>query len=152
MIVDTLANWKLYREVQGGLAAGFRYLETLAPDTPDGRYPIEGERVVALVQSYDTAPATAKRFETHRDHIDIQFIAAGRERVLHAPAGRLLAESPYDAARDVAFHHDPEASSSVLLEPGSFAVFYPADGHKPGCMAGGRDRVRKVVVKVRIAG
>ena len=152
MIVDSLANWELYRGVQGALESGFRYLEALAPDTPDGRYPIDGDRVIALVQSYETGPATSKRFETHRDHIDIQFIAAGRERILHAPAEGLLVESPYDAGRDVMFHHDPEASSSVLMEPGSFAVFYPDDAHKPGCMAGGRDRVRKVVVKVKVTG
>ena len=152
MIIDTLGNWELYRELQEGMEAGFRYLESLAPDTPDGRYSVDGDRVVALVQSYDTGPATEKRFETHRDHIDIQFIAAGRERILHAPARGLLVESAYDAGRDVVFYHDAEASSSVLMEPGSFAVFYPGDAHKPGCMAGGRDRVRKVVVKVRVAG
>ena len=76
----------------------------------------------------------------------------GRERMLHAPADSLDVDAPYLDEKDVAFYHDPPASSSVLVLPGQFAIFFPADGHKPGCMAGGREAVRKVVVKVRIAG
>ncbi len=33
---------------------------------------------------------------------------------------------------------------------GDAAVFFPEDAHKPGCMAGARHDVRKVVVKIRL--
>jgi YhcH/YjgK/YiaL family protein len=36
------------------------------------------------------------------------------------------------------------------MRPGDLAIFHPGDAHKPGCMAGGRHTVRKVVVKVRL--
>ena len=36
-------------------------------------------------------------------------------------------------------------ASSLLMRTGDLAVFFPDDAHKPGCMAGGRDAVRKVV-------
>lgn len=148
MVSDRLDNAALYHALADGLAAGFRWLAAFDPATPDGRHEIEGERVYALVQRYDTAPAAGKRFEAHRRHLDLQFVAAGRERILHHPAAGLEVETPYDAASDVLFFRDPPASTSLLLGAGDFAVLFPGDAHKPGCMAGGREPVTKVVVKV----
>ena len=67
-------------------------------------------------------------------------------------ADALKVDTPYHDEKDVAFYADPELSSSFLVLPGQFAIFFPADGHKPGVMAGARDAVRKVVVKVRVPG
>ena len=152
MIVDIIGNRGLYRSLQRGLQLGFDYLEAFDPSIADGRYEVDGDRVFALVQSYDTAPATEKKFETHRRHIDIQYIVSGRERILHLPFAGMVVKTPYDDERDVIFYEDPPASSSILLGPGDFAVFHPADAHKGGCMAGGREAVRKVVIKVRVEG
>ena len=150
MIVDTLSNSRLYASLQQGIQRGLAYLESFDPSTPDGRHVIDGEGLFALVQSYETAPATEKRFETHRRHIDIQYIVSGRERMLHLPLGTLDIETPYSEEQDVVFYRDPPASSSLLLSAGEFAIFHPSDAHKGGCMAGGREPVRKVVVKVRV--
>ena len=51
MIMDTLSNRHLYEPLQRGLRLGFEYLAAFDPATPDGRYPIDGEQVFALVQS-----------------------------------------------------------------------------------------------------
>lgn len=150
MIVDTLANAGRYRTVLARLQSGFDYLESFDPATPDGRYEIDGDRVFAMVQSYETAPSTEKRFETHRRNLDIQYIVSGRERLLHLDREGLEPSTQYDEKKDVIFYHDPAASSSILLGPGEFAVFFPSDAHKGGCMAGGRDAVRKVVIKVQV--
>ncbi|MBW3631011.1 MAG: YhcH/YjgK/YiaL family protein [Gemmatimonadetes bacterium] len=77
---------------------------------------------------------------------------SGRERMLYAPADTLDVQTPYIDEKDVAFYQDPPASSSLLVIPGQFAIFFPTDGHKPGCMAGGREAVRKVVIKLRVPG
>ena len=150
MILDSLSRAGLYRSLSPGIAAGFDYLAAFDPATDDGRYEIDGDRVFAMVQRYDTAPGTEKRFESHRRYLDIQLVVAGRERILHAPVEALEIVEPHDGDRDVAFYAAPPASSSCLLLPGDFALLYPGDGHKPGCMAGGRDAVVKVVVKVEV--
>ena len=149
MILDTLGNGHLYRGIDDGIAAGLEYLAGLDPALEVGRYELDGDRLFALVQEYDTAPATDKRFESHRLHVDIQYVVTGRERILHAAAG-LEVETPYVEDKDVTFYRDPVASTSLLLLPGDFAIFFRGDGHKPGCMAGGRETVKKVVVKVRV--
>jgi biofilm protein TabA len=150
MILTTLAEADVHASAARGIAAGLAWLRAFDPSLGDGRHEIDGDDVFALVSTYDTGPATEKRFETHRVYLDIQYVAAGTERVLHAPADALSIETPYDAAKDIAFYAEPKASSSLLLRTGDVAIFHPADGHKPGCMAGGRDPVRKVVVKVKV--
>jgi biofilm protein TabA len=150
MILTTLADADALAALAPGIGAGLRWLRSFDAALADGRHEIHGDDVFALVSTYDTGPATEKRFETHRVYLDLQYLAAGRERILHAPAGDLDVEIPYDEARDIAFYAEPKASSSLLLRRGDLAVFHPADAHKPGCMAGGREQVRKVVVKVRV--
>ena len=150
MILTTLAESAPYEVLGERMAAGLRWLRAMDPAIPDGRHAIEGDDVFALVSTYDTGPATEKRFETHVRHVDLQYVAAGHERILHTPADALAIETPYDAATDVAFYAEPPFASSLLMRPGDLAVFHPGDAHKPGCMAGGRHTVRKVVVKVRI--
>ena len=150
MILTTLAEADAMAALHPRMAAGVAWLRAFDPALPDGRHAIDGDGVYALISSYDTGPATEKRFETHRVYVDLQYVASGAERILYASAGDLTIETAYDAEKDIAFYAEPKASSSLLLRAGDLAVFYPADAHKPGCMAGGRDAVRKVVVKVRL--
>jgi YhcH/YjgK/YiaL family protein len=150
MILDSLSSHALYHPLGPRIAAGLEWLAAYQGDAEPGRYLVQGDEVVAIVQTYETAPATDKRWETHVRHLDIQYVVSGRERILHAPLALLEEKTPYDEVKDVTFYHDPAASSSLLLGPGDFGIFYPADGHKPGCMAGGKERVEKVVIKVRL--
>jgi biofilm protein TabA len=150
MILTTLADSAPYEALGERVATGLRWLRSFDPAIADGRHAIDGDHVFALVSTYETGPSTEKRFETHVRHIDLQYVADGHERILHAPAAALAVETPYDDATDVAFYADPPFASSLLMRPGDLAVFHPDDAHKPGCMAGGRHTVRKVVVKVRI--
>lgn len=150
MILAPLADGDRFCVLLPGMEVALAYLRTWDPATPDGEHPIDGDRVYALVSSYDTHPSTERRFEAHRRNADVQWIATGVERMLHAPAPELTVVEPYDAPSDLVFFADPPASSSFLFRPGDIAVFFPWDAHKPGCMAGGRDPVRKVVVKIRL--
>ena len=151
MILASLDTADAHGPLAPGIELALRWLRAFDPATPDGRYPVDGEEVFALVQAYDTGPSTEKRFESHRAHLDVQYVAEGPERILHAPARILAAATEYDADADVLFYEEPKQATSLLLLPGDFAVFGPGDAHKPGCMAGGRHRVKKVVVKVRVA-
>lgn len=150
MILTTLADSAAYEVLGSRVAAGLRWLRQMGAGIGDGRHEIDGDDVFALVSTYQTGPATEKRFESHRVYVDLQYVAAGTERILHAPADGLAAETPYDAEKDIVFYTEPPFSSSLLMRTGDLAVFRPGDGHKPGCMAGGRHEVKKVVVKVRV--
>ncbi len=150
MILTTLARSAPYEVLGERMAAGLRWLRAMDPAIADGRHAIDGDDVFALVSTYDTGPSTEKRFETHVRHVDLQYVADGQERILHAPAAALSVQTPYDDAADIAFYAEPPFASSLLMRTGDLAVFFPEDAHKPGCMAGARHTVKKVVVKVRV--
>jgi biofilm protein TabA len=150
VILTTLADSAPYEALGGRIAAGLRWLRSMDPAIADGRHAIDGDDVFALVAAYETGPSTEKRFETHVRHVDLQYVADGQERILHAPAAALTVATSYDEAADITFYAEPPFASSLLMRTGDLAVFFPDDAHKPGCMAGGRHAVKKVVVKVRV--
>ena len=150
MILDSITNAGTYRFLGDSFVAGLEYLARFDPITPAGRYSIDGEKLFAIVDRYDTCTSMEKQFESHQRYVDIQFVVSGRERILHAPIDSLVVDALYDGEKDITLYAEPRGSSSFLLGPGQFAIFFPSDGHKPGLMAGGRDSVLKVVVKVRV--
>lgn len=150
MIIDLLANAAPYRKLSPGFAAGIDWLARFQPETPDGRYEIDGDAVYALVQSYDTVPATEKKYEAHRTYADIQYVAVGNEIIQYAPINALVPVTDYDTTKDFQLFADPVAPLQLHLAPGMFSIFLPADGHKPNLVSTDVFRVKKVVVKVRV--
>ncbi|HEX9784684.1 MAG TPA: YhcH/YjgK/YiaL family protein [Opitutaceae bacterium] len=150
MILDTLANADRYADMHPDFARGFAYLAEFSAEIPDGRDDIDGDRVFALVQTVQTAPASEKRFEAHRRYIDIQYVLSGKEVMEHSPVGDLTPSGAFDEGKDVGFFHDPAGATRLLVTEGTFAIFFPHDGHKPCCAAAESATVRKIVIKVAV--
>ncbi len=150
MILDTLSHARVYQALHPAFPAAFDFLAR--PDLatlPDGRLDLDGSRLYALLQTYETKPVAGGRLECHRRYLDIQFLLTGVESFGYAPlemAGQ-VAEA-YDAARDIAFLDGTAAF--VTLQAGDFAVLFPHDAHLPGRCWQQPSRVRKIVVKVAI--
>jgi YhcH/YjgK/YiaL family protein len=118
---------------------------------PDGTITLDGKRVFAIVQRYETIPADAPRFEYHREYVDVQYIAAGEEVIGWAPAGAMAMSEPYDAEKDIAFGTvGRDRWTAVRLGPGQAAVLYPEDGHAPRLSSGTVGPVIKIVVKIAV--
>lgn len=134
-----------------GLAEALAFLRR--PDLaglPDGRYEIDGDRIFALVQRYETQAGGA-RFEAHRAYADVQYLAGGSEAIAVAPLADLAVSAVYDPEKDVCFGSVPEGRASrLLLGPGELAVLFPEDAHAPRLAAGAPGPVIKVVVKVKL--
>ena len=151
MILDALPLWRRYAHLNPRFAAGFAFLEQLAPDAAVGRHEIEGDAVYALVQRYRTRPVAGMELEAHRRYIDIQCVCSGRELLHWAPlAGLADATRPYDDATDAALHPLAADMAAVPLKAGWFAILFPDDAHAPTCAWGEPAEVLKVVVKVAI--
>jgi len=150
MIVSDLDH--LDHQIAGtpGLQKAFAFLRS--PDThclPDGRVEIEGERVFALVQRYETMMTEAPKFEFHRKYIDVQFIVAGEEVIGWAPMARMTVTEAYDAEKDICFGIVAKGTWTPLyLRAGQVAVLWPEDGHAPKLAARASALVMKIVVKV----
>ena len=149
MIHDTLAHAAFYHAIGPRFRLGLDFLARMDPARADGRLPIDGENVFALVQSYETQPPEKHSFEAHRLHADIQFVVKGQEAIYYSPLEALSETTPYSEAKDIAFYSGPNACPLIML-PGTFAILNPQDAHKPCCVWGEPGPVKKVVVKVRL--
>jgi len=148
MILDLLANHAAYLDLHHRLKPAFAWLE--AQDwsrVPDGRQAIEGEDLFAITETGTTFAPAARRFESHRRYLDIQYVISGGERMGWCPAAGMA--SGEQAGPDLWFHPEPSASHLVTVTPGCFAIFRPLEGHKPCCLlADASAPFRKCVVKV----
>jgi len=118
---------------------------------PDGRTEIDGDRVFALVQRYETVAIDVPKFEYHCKYIDVQFIASGQEVIGWAPAASMKVSDEYDPARDICFGLvAPGTWTPVHLQAGQLAVLWPDDAHAPKGAAGSPARVMKIVIKVAV--
>ena len=120
-------------------------------DLPEGKIEIEGERIYALVQRYDTAATDTQKFEFHRKFIDVQYVVSGEEIIGWAPVERMAITEAYDEVKDVALGTVPWSEvTPVYLSAGQLVVLYPEDAHAPKLAAGKSSQVNKIVVKVAV--
>ena len=151
MILDTLANARLYESLGPGFAAAFAWLRRNGATASGEPVAVDGDRVVARPGAYETHPRDPSRFECHRRYADVQFVAEGEETVEVADPSSLRPVAPYDPAGDVAWFASDAPRDAVRLAAGSFLVLWPHEAHQPGVAPpAGPGPVRKVVVKVAL--
>jgi biofilm protein TabA len=119
---------------------------------PAGNYDLQGRDIYVQVIDMTTKPFSETRPEVHRQYIDVQFLCSGSEKigVASETGGNTVAEDLLEQ-RDLLFYSSMENESMLTMTPGSFAVFFPSDVHRPGCAADQPMSIRKVVIKVRVS-
>jgi biofilm protein TabA len=119
---------------------------------PAGSYELQGRDIYAQVFDMTTKPFDETRPEVHRQYLDVQFLCWGEERIgVATDTGRNVVTENLLEQRDLLFYAGMENESTLTMLPGSFAVFFPSDVHRPGCQVKESASIRKVVVKVRVA-
>ena len=150
MIFDRFENASLY-PLGPAWQRAVDFLQTLTPDSEEGKHLIDGDDIFAIVMSYDTAAPESGLFESHRDYVDVQSVLEGAEGFECAFADTLEVATPYDTQKDAAFYtRAAPAHCRVDVRPGTFVLLYPDDAHLAGLIVDGdSERVKKVVVKIR---
>ncbi|GAT34430.1 YhcH/YjgK/YiaL family protein [Terrimicrobium sacchariphilum] len=150
MILDFLTQSPRYHHLGPLWKLGFDFLQNLPSDAPDERIELDGERLVAIVQSYETHDPATRFFEAHRRYVDIQYIISGRETLYFTPVDTLTVDVPFSEAKDVTKYHIIPDAESVILSAGKFMVLWQDEAHMPSCQVvpGRPEAVRKVVLKL----
>jgi biofilm protein TabA len=149
MVVDKIKNLSLYYPLLECLPKVQKFLDDFkkAP-LPDGKHVIDGERLFALIQRYETKPAEGRQPEAHRKYIDLQYAFSGRENIGWAPLSELKEETEeFSKGGDIAFYSG-KTQIWVTLNAGYFAMLYPEDAHLPCIQVDGPETVGKIVFKI----
>lgn len=121
-------------------------LKTLAK----GKHDIDGENVYASVTESPSKDLDSTQWESHRKYIDIQYVIDGKELIGVSAVSQSAVIKPYDEKKDVANYSTKGKMLNAM--PGTFFIFFPSDVHRPNITPGGNEVVRKIVIKVRVAG
>lgn len=149
MILDKLKNADLYAGITENLKKGFDFLKnTDLSKIEIGRYEIDGKNVFALVSEYESKAHQDCRLEAHQTYADIQYIVSGREAIGFVTLSGQTVTSEYNPDKDIVFFSGE--TTPLTLDAGMFAVFFPQDVHRPCMQISGPEKVKKVVVKVKI--
>jgi YhcH/YjgK/YiaL family protein len=149
MILDKIENADLYASISKNLKTGFEFLKTAdLANLEAGKHEIDGKEVFALVSEYESKLHADCRPEAHRAYADIQYIVSGREAIGYASLNGQAVTTEFDPEKDIVFFFGETVQ--LILDSGMFAVFFPQDIHRPSMQIDGPEKVKKVVVKVKL--
>lgn len=115
-----------------------------------GKYPVNDDFYYSI-QEYDSKLIENCKLESHKKYADIQIVIKGEEAIDIAPVAELELLTPYNEEKDAAFWKTADVMERIELRNGSYAVFMPRTGHKPGIAIDNKPaKVKKCVGKVRV--
>jgi YhcH/YjgK/YiaL family protein len=149
MIVDTLSNSNIYKQLHKNFATAFDFLQnTDISQLPLGKTIVDGDNVIISINEYTTKSINEAKWEAHKTYGDIQILISGEEFIGYAPIETMTLAEEYNAEKDVLFL---EGQGEYLsMKSGKFAIFMPHDAHQPCVLKDSPLPVRKMVVKVKI--
>jgi biofilm protein TabA len=146
---------ELYQQIPASprLTQALDFIRTAkALELPDGRIEIDGDKMYALVQSYQTLVIDENpKYEAHRKYMDVQFIASGVELMGWAPLDRMQVTKDYNPEKDIILGTCPASLATLTrVDAGQAAIFFPQDAHAPKLACGDPGPVKKIVIKVAV--
>lgn len=115
---------------------------------------LAGVKVVVQIHDLTTSPRATTRPEIHHKFVDVQLLASGGPEyigVYHDDGTSVVDEDLLASERDILYYKAGEhkGESTIIMNEGNYAIFYPWDVHSPGCIAGDKPaKIRKIVIKV----
>lgn len=149
MILDSIKNISRYENLNIDFKAIVKFIDRVTNENLDnGRYDIKGDKLFALVQSYETKDINECKLESHKKYIDIQYIQKGNEVMYWCSTDKLKITEDLSETNDVVFYDDNKDTSKLVVKEGYFALFFTHDAHKPGVKFNTKSNVRKIVFKI----
>jgi YhcH/YjgK/YiaL family protein len=146
MILDHLSNSAMYHTIHPGFKQAFDFLLKADLESLEtGRYEIDGQKLFAMVQKYNTKRKEETFWEAHQRYIDVQYIFKGVEIFGYANVTH-LSRGAYDPTRDFLPLHGE--GDFLSLHEGYFVIFMPQDAHMPGIAVDSPSVVKKIVIKI----
>ena len=149
-MISFYRNDQVAKELQNRFHWLGQCLDAVESVTPEKELVRVTDGIGVKLVEYDTTSPSACRFETHRDHVDVQVGMKGSELIHLVRRRNLDSATKWDEKEDVIFYDDPERElESVVLEPERVLVLFPEDAHRCASRLGNCDpELSKLVFKV----
>lgn len=116
--------------------------------TEKHREELDGDKLFALVQFYDSKNPAEMKMETHRVYADIHILLVGGESLYYQKPSLCKIETPYKEDGDAEMSTtDIHQATEIKAPVGTFAIFFPNEPHAP-CIGAPQHAVKKIVVKI----
>lgn len=149
MIIDKIENSHLYQGVHPGIAKALDYIKNTDFNALSvGKHEIEGDNVFAIFKDYETKQIAEQLMESHLKYIDVQYVVEGVEHMGVTIHTGQTPKKAYDHDDDYMLFE--ESYDLITVKAGTFAIFFPDDIHMPEVTTTTPEKVKKVVVKVKI--
>jgi YhcH/YjgK/YiaL family protein len=147
MILDRIDNVRFYQNLSPNLKIALDYIKNLkVVDLKPGKINLaNGVSVTSFI--YMGKDISNVKFESHRTHLDLEYIVKGVELVQIAHPDLLRLKEAYDPSKDVKYYHDAETYNQFKLNEGYFVIYYPDDAHKVGLKVN-ESEIYKVWVRI----
>ena len=121
----------------------------------DGEYEDRPSGVLAdgtpyTIQEYNTKEESECILESHRNHIDVQYMIEGKERFKLYASKTIRSNKYYDDIKGINRWEEDLMSSCMILLPGSYIVIMNNILHKGCIKVANKDYVKKMVCKICI--
>lgn len=149
MIYDKLSNLSYYKGISKNLDTAINFITSHdLNELPLGKTSIDGDKVYINVMETKAQPVEERKYELHKNYMDIQIDLIGTERVdtgdFHS-----VTLSDYQPEGDVAVAQSSDMASCIL-GPGNFIICMAREPHKPNIQVTEDTFLKKAVCKVHI--
>lgn len=102
------------------------------------------------IQEYETKEEADCVLESHRRHIDVQFLIEGHEKFKTYMTNGLTYLGEYNEENDTEYYQGGFVASHSVLVPGSLIVVYNGKPHKGAIQWDKPEKVKKLVCKIEV--
>jgi YhcH/YjgK/YiaL family protein len=113
-----------------------------------GRHEL-GEDLFFFLNEYETKEAEACFWEAHQVYLDFHYILEGKENIAVDHIDHQQVKEAYNVEKDATFF-EGDVHSVITMNPGDVMICLPEDSHMAGIIADEKQKVRKVVLKVKL--
>jgi YhcH/YjgK/YiaL family protein len=148
MIFDDYKNAYLYRTINSFFEEAFNFINTNDLNRINtGDYEINKDLIFAKVRQYETKSEKKSSWESHKNHIDIQYLVSGKEYLGYSNINNMK-QNHYQKDKDNLILSG--MGDFLMMEKNSFAILFPQDAHMPGVLIDKKEIVKKVIIKIKI--
>ena len=148
MLTGNIKNWEAINGLKI-IEIAFNFLEKNdIKNLKAGKYSINNDMYAFVIKTISLAPESPAKFESHKRYLDLHYLISGKEVIGVSKINKLKISRQYDNKDDSFLYEIPENYDKLEMKPGDFVIFFPDDGHMPGCHLEKQVEIHKIVIKI----